>query len=105
MGTSMKRKIEEKLSVWKQKIKNRKPIILNGARQVGKTYILKEFGKEHFGNVVYVNLEINRQVRSYFEENLEPKQILRYLEAVAGEKIIPEKRSLFLMRFRAVKRH
>lgn len=44
----MKRKIEEKLLNWKEKSKNRKPLVLNGARQVGKTYILKEFGREHF---------------------------------------------------------
>ena len=85
----MKRKIEEKLLNWKEKSKNRKPLVLNGARQVGKTYILKEFGREHFQNVVYVNLEINRQVRTYFEENLEPGKLLRFLEAAAGEKIIP----------------
>ena len=81
----MKRKIEEKLLAWKEKRKNRKPIILNGARQVGKTYILKEFGRKYFETVVYVNLEINSQVRSYFEENMEPKKILRFLEALQGE--------------------
>lgn len=85
----MKRKIEEKLLNWKEKSKNRKPLVLNGARQVGKTYILKKFGREYFQNVVYVNLEINRQVRAYFEENLEPGKLLRFLEAAAGEKIIP----------------
>ncbi len=92
----MKRKIEEKLLAWKEKRKNRKPIILNGARQVGKTYILKEFGRKYFETVVYVNLEINSQVRSYFEENMEPKKILRFLEALQGEKIIPEKSLIIL---------
>lgn len=91
----MKRKIEEKLLVWKKR-KERKPVILNGARQVGKTYILKEFGREYFENVIYVNLEINRQVRSYFEENMEPQKILRYLETVAGEKIMPERTFIIL---------
>lgn len=92
----MKRKIEEKLLAWKEKPKDRKTVILNGARQVGKTYILKEFGRKYFETVVYVNLEINNQVRSYFDENLEPKKILRYLEATQGEKIIPEKSLIIL---------
>ena len=84
----MKRKIEEKLLQWKNKTKDRKPLILNGARQVGKTYLLREFGEKYYKNTVYVNLEISREVRAYFEENLEPERILRFLEAVAGERII-----------------
>ncbi len=79
----MKRKIEEKLLQWKNKTKDRKPLILNGARQVGKTYLLREFGEKYYKNTVYVNLEISREVRAYFEENLEPERILRFLEAVA----------------------
>ncbi len=85
----MKRKIEEKLVIWKNKTKDRKPLVLNGARQVGKTYILKVFGNKYFKNTVYVNLEINKQVRAYFEENLEPEKLLLFLEAAAEEKIIP----------------
>lgn len=92
----MERKIKEKLICWKNRLKDRKPLILNGARQVGKTYLLREFGKEYFENTVYVNLEINRQVRAYFEENLEPVKLLRYLEAVAGEKIIQGKTLIIL---------
>lgn len=92
----MKRKIEKKLLCWKNKTKNRKPLILNGARQVGKTYLLKEFGNKYFKNTVYVNLEINKQVRAYFEENLEPERLLRFLEAMAGEKIVPEETFIIL---------
>lgn len=92
----MKRKIEEKLIIWKEKTKDRKPLILNGARQVGKTYLLKEFGKKYFKNTVYVNLEINKQVRAYFEENLEPEKLLRFLEAAAEEKIVPEETLIIL---------
>ncbi len=86
----MKRKIMQRLINWKSKGKNRKPLVLNGARQVGKTYLLKEFGQDHFQNIVYVNLEINRQVRAYFEENLEPKKILQFLEVFAENRIVPE---------------
>lgn len=74
----MKRKIMQKLINWKGKGKNRKPMVLNLARQVGKTYLLKEFGQDYFQNIVYVNLEINRQVRTYFEENLEPKKYCNF---------------------------
>lgn len=85
----MKRKIMQKLCRWKDREKGRKPLVLNGARQVGKTYLLKAFGEACFKNIVYVNLELNRQVRLYFEENLEPEKILQFLEAFAGKKIIP----------------
>ena len=71
-------------------------MVLNGARQVGKTYLLKEFGQDYFQNIVYVNLEINRQVRTYFEENLEPKKILQFLEVFAEERILPEKTLIIL---------
>lgn len=85
----MKRKIETKLQSWKQKEADRRPLILNGARQVGKTYILRKFGEEYFKNVVYVNLETNPVVASYFDDNISPERIIRYLEASMGEKIVP----------------
>ena len=84
----MKRKIEAELMKWKNAA-DRKPLILNGARQVGKTYILREFGKNNFQNVVYINLERNMSVASYFNDNISPKKIIRYLEAEVNEKIVP----------------
>ena len=60
----MKRKIEEQLLAWKQKAADRLPLIVSGARQVGKTYILRKFGEEQFSNVVYINLETNLTVAS-----------------------------------------
>ena len=86
----MKRKIENMLLTWKCKGHDRMPLILNGARQVGKTYTLREFGNRYYKNVVYINLEINLAVSTYFNDNIEPERILRYLEAYAKEKIIPE---------------
>ena len=65
----MKRKIEDRLLTWKDKTSNRLPLIVNGARQVGKTYILRKFGAEQFKNVVYINLETNLTVASYFSDN------------------------------------
>ena len=85
----MKRKIEEQLLAWKNKTADRLSLIVNGARQVGKTYILRKFGEEQFKNVVYINLETNLTIASYFNDNIAPKRLLRYLEASTGERIIP----------------
>lgn len=85
----MKRKIESQLLAWKNTQSGRMPLIVNGARQVGKTYILRAFGTEQFKNVLYVNLEINLAVASFFNDNIAPDRLLRYLEASTGEKIIP----------------
>jgi predicted AAA+ superfamily ATPase len=84
----VKRKIEEKLIAWKNK-NNRMPLILNGARQVGKTYTLREFGEKYYKNTIYVNLELNQAVSSYFGENIAPEKIIRYLEATFNEYILP----------------
>ena len=61
----MYRKIYQDLITWKNKC-NRKPLILQGARQVGKTYILKEFGQNEFKNMVYMNCENNSQINDIF---------------------------------------
>lgn len=86
----MKRKVTEQLAAWKNSIK-RKPLILNGARQVGKTYILREFGKENYDNTVYVNLEINKIISAIFENSNSVSDIIKYLEAETKERIVPEK--------------
>lgn len=85
----MKRKIEVQLMAWKDKGSDRMPLLVNGARQVGKTYILRQFGAEQFKNVVYINLETNLTVAAYFDDNISPERLLRYLEASTGERIIP----------------
>ncbi len=85
----MKRKIERELFLWKN-AENRKPLILNGARQVGKTYTLREFGEKNYKNVVYVNLETNLSAAGYFGADISPERIIRYLEAYAGEAIVPK---------------
>lgn len=91
----MNRKFEQNLLIWKQK-KDRKPLILIGARQVGKTYILRKFGEQYYKNVVYINLEINESVSSFFDENIAPEKIVRYLEAATGERIVPEETLIIL---------
>ena len=99
----MERKIINDLLAWKDKA-DRKPLLLNGARQVGKTYILQKLGREQFENMVYVNLEKNLLVASFFQENLDPHRILRYLEASVQEKIIPGKTLLVLDEIQACER-
>lgn len=84
----MKRLIDARLSEWKNS-PGRKPLILNGARQVGKTYTLRAFGERSYKNVVYVNLETNSSVASYFNGDISPERIIRFLEAFAREAIIP----------------
>jgi predicted AAA+ superfamily ATPase len=91
----MKRKIEQTLLAWKNKEK-RKPLLLNGARQVGKTYSLLSFGKSHYENVVHFNLDINSIVRGYFESDIDPERLIRMLEADANQKIIPGKTLVIL---------
>ena len=90
----MKRKIKEALLAWK-KSEGRKPLIVNGARQVGKTYIINEFGNTEFINPVYINLETNPAIRTLFEGNIEPSILIRGLEAYTDRRIIAGETLLF----------
>ena len=86
----MKRKITDHLIAWKDQPKGRMPLLVYGARQVGKTHILREFGEQNYKNVAYINLETNQTVSSYFTDNIEPERIIRFLETEVRERIIPE---------------
>ena len=83
----MQRKITRQLIKWKDNPR-RMPLIVNGARQVGKTYILKEFGAQFFKQVVHVNLETNRLVNSFFETDNTPLRIIQFLETITNTRII-----------------
>lgn len=72
----MKRYITDDLIIWKEQ-KNRKPLILKGARQVGKTYILQHLGQEYFKKTHILNFEKNPGLADYFKENLEPSNIIK----------------------------
>ena len=85
----MKRKIVDQLIKWKSKPR-RMPLILNGARQVGKTYILKEFANSQFSKFVYINFETNSKINSFFDGDLDPLRIVQYLESVSDIRIVPE---------------
>ena len=79
----------EDLRNWKHK-KNRKPLIIEGARQVGKTWIMKEFGRQEYQNIVYINFDSNARVAELFSADLDTQRILRGIEIYAGKKIDPE---------------
>lgn len=79
----------EDLRNWKYK-KNRKPLIIEGARQVGKTWIMKEFGRQEYQNIVYINFDSNTRVAELFSADLDTQRILRGIEIYAGKKIDPE---------------
>lgn len=91
----MKRKITRQLIEWKNS-SARKPLILNGARQVGKTFILREFGRENYKNTVYVNLESNGTAASMFNDDISPSKLIKYLEAETGERILPNETLIIL---------
>jgi len=86
----MRRKIYDELVEWKDK-SGRMPLIVGGARQVGKSYILKEFGAREFDNFIIVNLETDKALAQQFEDNVTPMPIIQYLEAAHSERIIPGK--------------
>ena len=86
----MYRKIMEKLIEWKND-KDRKPLILRGARQVGKTYIIKQFGEENYEGVAYFNFDHDTELYNMFENTKDPLRILEQLSFVYGKAIIPGK--------------
>ncbi len=80
---------------WKESPR-RKPLILNGARQVGKTWLLKEFGREHFDTVAYVSLDGSSVARDLFEQDLDPARIIRDLSILTGVAIRPSSTLIIL---------
>ena len=86
----MYRKIIKNLIQWKSRGEKRKPLVLNGARQIGKTYILKEFGEKNYKNTVYINFEADRRASLIFEDDIDAKSIIRKLERHKKTKILPE---------------
>lgn len=82
----MYRTAMQQLLKWKDK-KNRKPLIIKGARQVGKTWLMKEFGRENYAKVVYINFDNNERMKNLFEGSLEIERIITGIELYAGHKI------------------
>ncbi len=86
----MYRKIGKFLEEWKVS-PYRKPLILQGARQVGKTWSVLEFGRTHYENVAYFNFETNPSLNRTFEESLDPNYLIPLLSHIAGQTIVKEK--------------
>jgi predicted AAA+ superfamily ATPase len=86
----IQRNIINDLRNWKQS-KYRKPLVLQGARQVGKTFVLESFGKTCFDNFVYIDFDAEAEHKAEFEKTKNPQRHLSYLSAVKGVKIEPEK--------------
>lgn len=99
----MKRRISESLLEWKSSSR-RMPLIINGARQVGKTYIVEQFGKEYYESVLYLNMEIEATLCKFIETELSPKKIIQYLEATKMQEIIPGKTLIFFDEIQACER-
>ena len=78
------------LKKWKES-PERKPLIIRGARQVGKTWLMKEFGQSCYDNYVYFNFDEEDELKSVFEVNKNPQRIIELLSMIAGEKIAPGK--------------
>ncbi len=99
----MKRKITQRLLEWKDN-PDHKPLIVQGARQVGKTYILEEFGREHYKNYIKVSLDLVPDVRNFLKDNINPLEIIAYLEALYNQRIVPHETLVFLDEIQDCKR-
>ena len=82
----MKRLVEQRLLQWKRS-PNRKPLLIYGARQIGKTYSMLAFGKEHYANTVYCNFENISDLHAVFERDLDPNRIIAAISAMYGVQI------------------
>lgn len=87
-GVFMKRNAMQSLINWKND-PERKPLILRGARQVGKTWLMKEFGQTCYANYVYFNFDEEDELKSIFQANKNPHRIIELLSMISGEKIQP----------------
>ncbi|MDR1891790.1 MAG: ATP-binding protein [Oscillospiraceae bacterium] len=84
----MERKIVKDLLAWKSN-PDKQPLLLQGARQVGKTYTLLSFGKQYYKNVAYFSMEESKGIPAIFERDLNPERIVRELSAQSGQTILP----------------
>ena len=83
-----RRKMED-LIKWKQS-KNRKPLIIRGARQVGKTWLMQEFGKQYYEKVAYINFDNNVRMNKLFEEDFDIERIIQGLKIETNVNIEPK---------------
>ena len=91
----MRRKLYDSLVQWKQRL-DRKPLILEGARQVGKTYLLKEFGTREYDDFIYINCHNNPYTQTLFSMDFDMERILRSISAYSGKRIEAGRTLIFL---------
>lgn len=99
----MKRKVYQQLLSWKQS-SNRKPLILLGARQVGKTWIMQHFGQTQYPKVAYVNCDDEPRIKHLFELDYDINRFILMLQAITGVKITPSDTLLILDEIQEVPR-
>ncbi len=99
----MERKIVNKLIEWKQSL-DRKPLILQGARQVGKTYTILTFGKQYYKSCVYFNFEDNKELAAIFDRDLNPERLVKELTVKSGQSILKEHTLIFFDEIQACER-
>ena len=99
----MERKMSKKLLEWKNN-KEKTPLIVYGARQVGKTYTILSFGKENYNNVAYINFEDNSEISKIFEQDLEVERIIKELSVKLGISILEEDTLIFFDEIQACER-
>lgn len=99
----MERKMSKKLLEWKNDTE-KTPLILYGARQVGKTYTILSFGKENYKNVAYINFEDNTEISKIFEQDLEVERIIKELSVKLGITILEEDTLIFFDEIQACER-
>ena len=99
----MRRRITESLIAWKNAPAH-KPLILQGARQAGKSYILEEFGRQHYKNYIKVSLDLVPEVRNFLKDNINPLEIIAYLESLYNTRILPHETLVILDEIQDCKR-
>ena len=99
----MERKMSKELLEWKND-KEKTPLIIYGARQVGKTYTILSFGKEKYKNVAYINFEDNSEISKIFEQDLEVERIIKELSVKLGISILEEETLIFFDEIQACER-
>lgn len=100
----MERNIMQELVTWKDRKTDRMPLVLYGVRQVGKTYILREFGDRYFQNTIYINFERMDIIAEYFQGELSPDRLLRLIEEYFNQKVIPDRTLLIFDEIQACER-
>lgn len=99
----MKRDKIEELIAWKSS-KMRKPLIMRGARQVGKTWLLKEFGRTNYADFIYINFEEAAQLQTLFQEDFDIERIIRVIQIYARKQIVPENTLIIFDEIQSVER-